>query len=134
SSRHGWRFQKVTIRRPTLCRFSLAGRQGGDMAELKDMLQGVAEAKQRRFGDEDFAGAHAPVVPGRLQRRPPASSGCVGGASVLGGGARALGDFNIPSGGSGTAAAGSGAGSGLCPTTPPLVAAGPVRQALPLVT
>jgi len=91
------------------------------MAELKDMLQGVAEAKQRRFADEDFAGAHARVVTGRVKRRRAASSVGVGGASVLGAGALAVGVFNIPWGALGTAAPGSGAGTVVCTTATPAV-------------
>jgi len=77
------------------------------MAELKDMLQGVAEAKQRRFADEDFAGAHARVVTGRVKRRRAATTVGVGGASVLGASALAVGVINVPWGALGTAGPGS---------------------------
>ena len=53
------------------------------MSELKDMLQGVAAAKERGFADEDFAGGYGRVVTGRVKRRRAATSVGVGGASVL---------------------------------------------------
>ena len=102
------------------------------MSELKDMLQGVAAAKERGFADEDFAGGYGRVVTGRVKRRRAATSVGVGGASVLGASALAVGVMNVPWGVLGTASPGSQ--GVVCTTTTPVVAEGPVQQALPLVT
>ena len=107
------------LRRPTLCRFSPQGRQGADMSDLKDLLQGAGEAKRQLFASEDFAGGYGRSVVSRVKRRRVASATAMGGGTAVAVGAIAFGASNVPWGNFVMGASPVGSPSVLCTTTTP---------------
>ena len=67
-------------------------------SELRDLVQGTADAKQQLFASEDFAGEYGRAVTGRVRRRRAVSATALGGGTVVAVGALAVGASNLPSG------------------------------------
>jgi|GEM_PF-3180674 len=82
---------------------------------LISLLQRGLETKRQTFADDDFAGEHGQGVIGRVKRRRAVSATALGGASVVGAGALALGVLNLP-GVSGALGFAPSSGSVTCTT------------------